>query len=491
MLRTSSRLSQAARFVSACRHASTSDAAFRLIDPLPNTAQVGQVAPPTERKLSEFNNGIYVAATTSNSPLCTVNIVVKAGSRYELPGEEGLAHFMRRLAYKSTDKHTAIYMTCLPQWYGMKLSCTGTRESIVYSGTCLKDDVDNMLDVMCQTIVAPKIYNWEVHYTPAEHDGLTARLIDARQRVAQDNGGLVNNRAGSVINALQNHAFRGGLSQSVFCPDHRVGNVDEEHCVAYHKRRYLGSNIGVFAAGVHPDDLVTSVTRHGLYNLPKGDPLTQQAQGASKFTTGNYESRIQTGDSTVIAGLVGQGASLTDEKQHISSLLFQRMLGSNAPLESGVSTSRLQVAADKAVGSTASAPPTVSSLNINFSDAGLFGMQVEAGKSEIRDVLKAATAEFTRASSGVTEKELKMAKAQLKADLAETQESHAGIVEDMAYQVMYRGGKYLVPEKVAERVEAVTLKDVKSFAQSVVQSKHVLVQHGNLNEAPHLDELGL
>ena len=32
--------------------------------------------------------------------------------------------------------------------------------------------------------------------------------------------------------------------------------------------------------------------------------------------------------------------SLTDEKQHISSLLFQRMLGSNAPLESGVSTSR-------------------------------------------------------------------------------------------------------------------------------------------------------
>ena len=51
MLRTSSRLSQAARFVSACRHASTSDAAFRLIDPLPNTAQVGQVAPPTERKV--------------------------------------------------------------------------------------------------------------------------------------------------------------------------------------------------------------------------------------------------------------------------------------------------------------------------------------------------------------------------------------------------------------------------------------------------------
>ena len=44
------------------------------------------------------------------------------------------------------------------------------------------------------------------------------------------------------------------------------------------------------------------------------------------------------------------------------------------------------MAADKAVGSTASAPPTVSSLNINFSDAGLFGMQVEAGKSEIRDV---------------------------------------------------------------------------------------------------------
>ena len=32
---------------------------------------------------------------------------------------------------------------------------------------------------------------------------------------------------------------------------------------------------------------------------------------------------------------------------------------------------------------------------------------------------------------------------------------------------------------------------VLQFAQSVVQSKHVLVQHGNLNEAPHLDELGL
>merc|ERR1711916_425087 len=100
---------------------------------------------------------------------------------------------------------------------------------------------------MCQTVIAPKFYNWEVRYFPSEQDHLCARLIDAEQRCAGDVNGIASDKVASLYDAVQNAAFRGGLGNSVYCPSHQFKNITEVDVAAYHKRRFVGSNIGVFA----------------------------------------------------------------------------------------------------------------------------------------------------------------------------------------------------------------------------------------------------
>lgn len=60
-----------------------------------------------ETRVTEINsNGIRVATEDSGQPTCTIGVWIDAGSRYETPENNGVAHFLEHMAFKGTKNRT-------------------------------------------------------------------------------------------------------------------------------------------------------------------------------------------------------------------------------------------------------------------------------------------------------------------------------------------------------------------------------------------------
>lgn len=58
-----------------------------------------------ETRVSELDsNGIRVATEDSGGSTCTIGVWIDAGSRYETPDTNGVAHFLEHMAFKGTKK---------------------------------------------------------------------------------------------------------------------------------------------------------------------------------------------------------------------------------------------------------------------------------------------------------------------------------------------------------------------------------------------------
>ena len=55
-----------------------------------------------------LENGLRIIHLPSESQVVYCGIAVKAGTRHELPGEEGLAHFCEHLSFKGTEHRSAV-----------------------------------------------------------------------------------------------------------------------------------------------------------------------------------------------------------------------------------------------------------------------------------------------------------------------------------------------------------------------------------------------
>lgn len=59
-----------------------------------------------ETQISELDNGIRVATEDSGLQTATVGVWIDAGSRWETPDNNGVAHFLEHMAFKGTQKRT-------------------------------------------------------------------------------------------------------------------------------------------------------------------------------------------------------------------------------------------------------------------------------------------------------------------------------------------------------------------------------------------------
>ena len=59
-----------------------------------------------ETRVTTINNGMRIATEDSGLATATVGIWIDAGSRYETPKNNGVAHFLEHMAFKGTTKRS-------------------------------------------------------------------------------------------------------------------------------------------------------------------------------------------------------------------------------------------------------------------------------------------------------------------------------------------------------------------------------------------------
>uniref|UniRef100_A0A146Z3E7 Cytochrome b-c1 complex subunit 2, mitochondrial n=1 Tax=Fundulus heteroclitus TaxID=8078 RepID=A0A146Z3E7_FUNHE len=473
-----------------------------LTEPLANVkpAQAAPL-PPQNVQVSKLPNGLVIASLENYSPLSSVGVFVKAGSRHENVENLGVSHVLR-LAANLTTKGASAFKICRSvEALGGSLSVTGSRENIVYSADCLRDDLDSLLDFLVNVTTAQEFRPWEV-------DELTSRVkID--KALAQQCPQI------SVIEKLHEAAYKNALSNSLYCPDFMVGRVSSEQLHSFVKDTFTTGRMALVGVGVKHSVLrqvgegLLSAQLHSFVKdtfttgrmalvgvgvkhsvlRQVGEGLLSARSGAgapvAKAAYRGGELRVQNGDDLVHALVVSEGG-VTGTAEANAFTVLQRILGASPHVKRGSSiTSKLSQGVAKAT----TQPFDATAFNASYSDSGLFGVYTIAQADSAGEVIRAAIAQVRGVADGsVTEADITRAKNQVKAEYLMSIESSEGLMEEIGAQALNTAA-YQAPESVLQAIDAITKDAVVKAARQFVDGKKTMAASGHLINTPFVDEL--
>jgi len=460
----SQKLVQSLQRLSFAASRSLSSAAAPLTDPLEDEHIILAERPSqTGVQVSSLDNGTKVASCDNGGAISRVIVAVKAGSRFEAGNQLGLSHLLKNAAFATNGGRTHLRTVRETQQAGAALECSSSRELISFGSAFMRTKLPEMIENIAPAIVSPVYNSWEMGQVK-DHCANDIASLDAT---------AVN------LEHLHKAAFRDGLGNSIFCNKLKLGGYTAANLGDYATQHYVGNGIAVVGTNVDHDELLR-YSKDLLGGLPGGltGPSVQKYHGG--------EIHMTTSNGFSYASLVGAGSKLCGADLPVLAVL-QRILGYGTSIKWGSNTvsSRLNRAAAKAT----EGPSMITSMNIRYSDAGLFGVHAVSTPTNIGQVLKAAANEIKGIANGdVTEEDVSRAKNQVKANVMMLTEGSEELVDDLLKKVLFTGG-YTSPATVLDKIDAVSLDQVVEASKQVFGGKSTLVVTGDSSHAPYLDEV--
>ncbi|XP_068100921.1 cytochrome b-c1 complex subunit 2, mitochondrial [Hyperolius riggenbachi] len=419
---------------------------------------------PEELQITKLPNGLVVATIENYSPASKIAVFVKAGSRYETGSNLGVNHVLRLASNLTTKGASAFKITRGLEAAGAGFSVTSTRENLVYSVGCLRDHVDTVMEYLINVTTAPEFRHWEV-------SDLTSRVKTDKALAYQD-------PQVGVLENLHAAAYRNGLSNSLFCPDYRIGKVSPDELQQFVQHHFTSARMALVGLGVSHS--VLKQVGEQFLNIRSGaGPTTVKSQ----YRGG--EVRDQNGDSLVHAAIVAEGATVGSPEANAFSVL-QHVLGAGPYIKRGSnSSSKLSQAVSKATNQ----PFDVSAFNASYSDSGLFGVYTVSQAATAGDVIKAAVHQVNAVAGGaVTEADITRAKNQLKSQYLLSIENSCGLLSEIGCQAL-ASGSYTSPDAAIQQIDSVTSAEVVNAAKKFASGKKSLAASGNLEYTPFAPDL--
>ncbi|XP_035469859.1 cytochrome b-c1 complex subunit 2, mitochondrial isoform X1 [Scophthalmus maximus] len=414
--------------------------------------------------VTRLPSGLVIASLENYSPASKIGVFVKAGSRYETSENQGVTHLLR-LASSLTTKGASAFKICRGvEAVGGNLSVTSSRENMIYTVDCLRDDIDTVMEYLINITTAQEFRPWEVS--------------DLTPRVKMDKAQAAQSPQIAVIEALHQAAYKNALCNSLYCPDHMVDNVQSEHLHQFVQNNFTSARMALVGLGI--DHAVLKQVGEQFLNIRSGGGAT----GAGAQYRGG-EIRLAGLSSLVHSAVVSQSAAAGTSEALAFSVL-QQVLGAGPHVKRGSNTSSQLI---QGVAKATTDPFDVSAFNASYSDSGLFGVYTISQAAAAGDVIAAALAQVKAvADGGVTAADLTRAKAQLKGQFLMSLETSGGLLEAMGTQALTEGS-YSSPEEVIKKIDNVSLTDIANAAGNFVSGKKTMASSGNLIKTPFVDEI--
>ncbi|XP_056153774.1 cytochrome b-c1 complex subunit 2, mitochondrial isoform X2 [Lampris incognitus] len=419
---------------------------------------------PQEVQVTKLPSGLVIASLENYSPASKIGVFVKAGCRYETPENQGVTHLLR-LASGLTTKGASAFRICRGvEAVGGSLSVTSSRENMVYTVDCLRDDIDAVMEYLINVTTAQEFRPWEV--------------TDLTPCLKRDKAEATQNPNINVIESLHAAAYKNALANSLYCPDYMVGNIQSEHLHHFVQNNFTSARMALVGLGV--DHAVLRQVGEQFLNIRSGSGST----GAKALYRGG-EVRLQNSSGVVRSVVVSQAAT-EGSSEALAFSVLQHILGAGPLIKRGSNTTNKLI---QGVAKVTSDPFDASAFSAGYSDSGLFGVYTICQAAVAGDVIRAALDQVKAvADGGVTAADLTRAKTQLKAHYLMSLETSEGLLEAMGSQVL-AGGAYNSPDAIAKDIDNVSLNDIAGVAKKFVSGKKTMASCGNLRKMPFIDEI--
>ena len=106
----------------------------------------------TKYNTCTLKNGLRIIHLPSSSQVVYCGYDIAAGTRNELPGEEGLAHFCEHISFKGTTRRNALQIINAIEVFGGELNAFTNKEDTVYYAAISKEHFYQVVDVLTDIV---------------------------------------------------------------------------------------------------------------------------------------------------------------------------------------------------------------------------------------------------------------------------------------------------------------------------------------------------
>lgn len=409
-------------------------------------------------------NGLTVA--TESSPLAqtaTVGVWIDAGSRAENKYNNGTAHFLEHLAFKGTNKRTREQLELEIENMGAHLNAYTSRENTVFYAKSLKDDVSKTVDVLADILQNSKL---EESAIERERDVIIREAEEVDKQYEE-----------VVFDHLHAVAFQGQpLGRTILGPRENILHITKTELSNYIKYNYKADRMVLAGAGAVNHDELVELAKKYFSGLPTSSQAVQPGTGSRNASdVPNFVgSEVRIRDDTLPAAHIAiavEGVSWSSP-DYYTALVAQAVIGNWDRAQGNAANQGSKLSAIVSQNHLAN---SFMSFSTSYSDTGLWGIYlVTESKETIDDLVHFALKEWNRLSTSVSETEIERAKSQLKASLLLSLDSTTAVAEDIGRQIVTTGRRQS-PQEVERSVDAVSVKDVKAWAQKYLWDKDIAI----------------
>ncbi|KAH7886066.1 Metalloenzyme, LuxS/M16 peptidase-like protein [Phlebopus sp. FC_14] len=197
--------------------------------------------PPLQ--ITTLPNKIRVATESTPGHFSSVGVYVDAGSRYEDPSTSGASHFLDRMAFKTTRSRTESDMVTAMDRLGGQITCSSSRESIMYQSSNFDQATPLALSLISDTVLNPAFLAEE----------LELQRDAARYEIRE-----IRNKPEMILPEVVHEVAYGGksLGNPLMCPDERIDVISGDLLQQCIHGWYRPERMVIAGAGMQHERLV-------------------------------------------------------------------------------------------------------------------------------------------------------------------------------------------------------------------------------------------
>ena len=392
-----------------------------------------------------LDNGIKVLIEDIKSiNTASLGFFVKAGVKNELPGEEGISHFIEHLLFKGTINRSAKEISEEIDDQGGMINAYTSVEKTAYYIQMTSNTLEIGIDILNDMFL---------------NSTFTDENIEKERNVIIEEIRMYEDIPEEVVHEENlSFAIDGVQSQKVAGTIESLKGINREKIIKYFYDMYKPENIVVAVAGnIDVEDVYDRLNK-GVGQL-KDRSTKRLYNGIMNINSGEKIINQETNQVHLCVNTLG--ASNID-KDRVPMSVISNVLGGNM-------SSRLfqKIREEKGLAYS------VYSYTSNFDEGGLFTIYAGTTHEDYKEVISIIENELKEIKeNGITEKELQRAKNQFLSMVTFGLESSKGKMSRMA-------GSYLVYgevrdiETVIQEIESVSLEDIQRVAKKIFDEKYI------------------
>ena len=388
-----------------------------------------------------LSNGLRVIHLSSASPVVYCGYQIDAGTRDELLGEEGMAHFCEHVSFKGTKHRKAWHILNCLESVGGDLNAFTNKEDTVYYASVLKEHLPRAVDVLSD-IVFRSIY-------PEKEVSKEIEVICDEIESYNDSP------AELIYDEFENIVFKGHpLGHNILGSADQLRTYTGRSAACFTERLYCPENMVFFAYGDINFKRLVALLEKTLRDIPARTPHKAADVAMPQYFPGEYVINHNTHQTHVMIG--NRAYSATDDRR-IPLYLLNNILGGpgmNALFNLSLRERKGLVY-------------TVESNMMCYRDTGLWTVYFGCDPHDAEKCKRLVRKEMAKVKNGlITPTRLNAAKKQIKGQIGVVCDNREGFALDMGRVYLHFSEKKSI-EQMFEEIDAITAEQIQNVAREI------------------------